>query len=162
MSGPEILTLLQVRMAWPLGQLGVNAYPHTPRAAAAAALGVVAPLVLQPRREVRPVDGAPNSVAALVRAERGESWYWAALWREGAETRPGGRTEEEGGKARRLRVPVAPLDRWLLEETILVIWKRDDERGLRIWTRRGRGGWKVACTWRRRPGEALVAVRGVG
>ncbi len=145
-----------------LGQGGANCYPHTPRAAAAVALGVVAPVVLVPRRPVLEVDAAPVTVARAVRAEGGRSWYWAALWLEGAETRPGGVTLEEGGKARKARVAVPPLDRWLLDETILVEWRRDDERGFRLWTRRGRGGWKVDCTWRRSAGGALQFFKGVG
>lgn len=160
MSGPEVLSPLQVRMAWPLGQCGVNAYPHTPRAAAAVALGVVAPLVLVPRRAVLQVDGAPSSVAELARAERGSAFYWAALWCEGAQTRPGGVTLEEGGKARKVRISVPPLDRWLLEETIAVLWARDDERGFRLWRRRGRGKWTPACTWRRSADGALRFARG--
>jgi hypothetical protein len=145
-----------------MGQPGVNAYPHTPRAATAAALGVVAPVVLVPRRGVLEVDGAPATVVRTVRAEGGAAWYWAALWQEGAQTRPGGVTEEEGGKARRSRVAVPPLDRWLLEETIAVLWDRDDERGFRLWRRRGRGGWVVACTWRRPVGGVLNFRRGNG
>lgn len=147
--------------ALPLGQAGAACYVHTPRAWTGLE-GVAAPLapfVLVPRRPVREVDGAPSTVAALARVERGDAWYWAALWQEGAVTRKAGRTAESG-KAERVATP--PLDRWLLEETILVAWRRDDGRGFRLWTRRGRGRWVVACTWRRGADGSLRFVRGPG
>lgn len=143
----------------PLGQPGVACYVHIPRAVTGleGVEPVVPPFVLQPRRPLSAVDGAPATVAALARAERGETWYWAALWCEGAATKAGG-ADVEGGKA--ARVPVDPLDRWVLEETILVVWRREDERGFRLWTRRGRGRWRPVATWRRSADGVLHFSRG--
>lgn len=164
MSGPEVLTETQVRMAWPLGQTGVAAYPHTPRLVTGLE-GVErppAPFVLQGRRPVRPEDDAPASVGQLVRREGGAAFYWAALWREGGETRPGARRDadvEEGAKAR-ARVATPALDRWVLDEQIVVVWDRAAVRGFRIWRRRGRSGWSVRCTWRRSAVGVLAIARG--
>lgn len=148
-----------------LGQTGAACYRHEPRSVTGLedVVRAVPPFVVVPRRRVEPVDGAPSSVALLARREDGQAWYWAALWREGADTRPAARRDadvEEGAKSRAREV-VPPLDRWALEETIVVVWRRDGDRGFRLWRRRGRSGWTVRCTWRRRGGVLAVA-RGTG
>lgn len=147
--------------SWVLGQLGANAYPHTPRAVTGleGVVRPVPPFVVVPRRAVLPVDGAPSSVGLLARREGGAAFYVAALWREGAETTAAGRTQESGKVE---RVPTPPLDRWVLEEQVVVVWDRPDERGFRIWRRRGRSGWTVRCTWRRSAEGLLALSRGAG
>ena len=125
----EILTPLQIRMGWPLGQLGVNCYPHTPRLVAEVVEAALRPVVLLGECEVNEGDAPPATVASLVRRVAGQARYSAAL-------------HPDGPKA------AAGFDRWKLTEWITVRWDHGDgRRGFALWKRSGRGRWTPAAAW---------------
>lgn len=147
MSAPEILSERSLRLAWPLGQLGVNCYPHTPRAPVEVVEDALRPVALVPACPVSEGDRAPDTVAGLAARVTGVARYSAALYPDGPTTEPG--VNEDGSS---VRVPRPAFDRWKLIEWITVRWDAGGEgadRGFALWKRTGRGRWTpAACWWR--------------
>lgn len=144
MSGPEVLTPVQARMALPLGQTGRACYAYVPQAVVELEREPVSPpLVLIPVGPVSEGDGAPATVEQLRARVGGVALYGAALLPEGPESAPG--VTDEGTKT---RVALPALDRWILREAIVVKWRHaDGRRGFATWGRSGRGRWLPGVAW---------------
>ena len=152
MYGPEecsgyVLTQVQVRMSWRLGQGGAVGWRHEPRAVVEVARDSTPdPVCLVVERPAVDGDGAPRTMGALARRVPGQVrvTYASGLYPDGPTT-VGGVTPE-GTKT---RVPLPAFDRWVLIEWITVRWDegRGGRRGFALWCRSGRGNWRAGKAW---------------